>query len=365
MYLCIKRIQIDKMGVFNHKGVIFILQLLGWGVILGLPMFWNVTSRSKDFEIYILVRYALEFQTLFLIYLLNYVFFLPNYLFKGRKVSFFLINTLLIIALLALLFGIQSSDVVEMLRPEIIHKGRKLPLAVFFSRNILLFLFTIGFVTSIRLIERLTKSEVALREAEGARVKAELANLRSQINPHFLLNTLNNIYALTAFNTEQAQKAIMELSHLLRYILYDNQVELVILTKEAEFLSNYIELMRIRLHKQVKLEVEFKISPDSSTQVAPLIFISFIENAFKHGVSAGEASFIYIYLEDNPIEGEITLSVTNSNNAKTDRDKSGSGIGLNQIQRRLDLQYPNAYSWDVSNEPTVYSSLLILKTPKQ
>ena len=350
------------MGIVNKKSIIFILQILGWGVILGLPVFWNLSSKPADFEVYIFVRYAAEFMTLFIIYILNYMYILPNYLFNGRKIQFFLINSILIFALLGILFWIQNSDVMATLRPEIAHFVRKPPFIIFFSRTVLLFLFTIGFVTSVRLVERLNKSELALREAENARVKAELENLRSQINPHFLLNTLNNIYALTAFNTEQAQKAIMELSHLLRYILYDNQVEVVLLTKEVEFLRNYIELMRIRLHKQVQLDVEFNIKPESSTQVAPLIFISFIENAFKHSVSAGEVSFISISLDDDPIKGEITLSVRNSNNAKTDKDKSGSGIGLTQIQRRLDLQYPNA--WTVSSDSTIYSSILIIKTTK-
>ena len=351
-----------EMGIFKNKSIIFILQLLGWGVILGLPMFWSASARPEDLELYILVRYAIEFQSLVLIYMLNYIFFLPNYLFKGRKITFFLVNFVLILTLMGVLYWIQNSEIMEVLRPEMSHRMKKPPLLVFFSRTFLLFLFTIGFVASIRLIERLTKSEVALREAESARVKAELTNLRNQINPHFLLNTLNNIYALTAFNAEQAQKAIMELSHLLRYVLYENQGEVVMLTKEVEFLRNYIELMRIRLHKQVKLDVEFKIAPDSSTQVAPLLFISLVENAFKHSMSAGEASFIFIYLEDNPTKGEVTICVRNSNNAKTDRDKSGSGIGLNQIQQRLDLQYPSSYSWDVSDQPAVYSSILTLKT---
>lgn len=218
----------------------------------------------------------------------------------------------------------------------------------------------IGFVTSLKLITRLQQSEKALKEAENARIKAELDNLRSQINPHFLLNTLNNIYALTAIDTDKAQKTIKELSLLLRYVLYDNLSERVLLVKEVEFLSNYIELMRIRLTNMVELKVTFDVAPDSSTEIAPLLFISLIENAFKHGVSGEKPSFIHIGIVDNRANGEVEISIKNSNNAKSESDKSGGGIGLDQVHRRLELQYPDAYTWQIVENSEVYESCVTL-----
>ncbi|MFI3289256.1 MAG: histidine kinase [Rikenellaceae bacterium] len=233
---------------------------------------------------------------------------------------------------------------------------------VFLARDLINYVLMVGFVTSLQLMSRLQKSEEALKEAENARIKAELTNLKSQINPHFLLNTLNNIYALTAIDAEKAQKTIKELSLLLRYVLYENKSDKVLLIKEVEFLKNYIELMRIRLTANVRLSVEYDLSDDSTTQIAPLIFISLIENAFKHGVNAERESFIDILIESATDRGEVTLSIRNSNNAKSDNDKSGNGIGLDQVRRRLELQYPNAYSWEINENAEVYESILTLKS---
>ncbi len=216
-------------------------------------------------------------------------------------------------------------------------------------------------MTAIRLSERLQQSEEALKEAESARVKAELANLRSQINPHFLLNTLNNIYALTAIDTEKAQSTIKELSGLLRYILYDNLEERVALSKEVEFLKSYIELMSIRLPRKVQLTTEFLISEHSTTEISPLIFISLIENAFKHSVGANGEGFIEIHFIENIEGGEVTLSINNSNYAKQEQDKSGHGIGLQQVKRRLELLYRNRYEWATEANESTYSSCLTIK----
>ena len=231
----------------------------------------------------------------------------------------------------------------------------------FFIRDLLGMAFSVGASAMICITKRWTKTENARREAEKSRTEAELKNLRNQLNPHFLLNTLNNIYALTAFDTEKAQQAIQELSKLLRYMLYDNQMNYVSLSKEAGFIHNYIELMRIRLSANVTLETHIDIAPHSRVQITPLIFISLIENAFKHGISPDKPSFVYISLsEDN---GLVVCEIRNSNFPKTDSDKSGSGIGLAQVQKRLDLLYPNNYTWEKgtsANGEEYYSKLSIV-----
>lgn len=207
---------------------------------------------------------------------------------------------------------------------------------------------------------RWSKAEAARKEAERSRTEAELKNLRNQLNPHFLLNTLNNIYALIAFDTEKAQQAVQELSKLLRYVLYDNQQMFVPLYKEVDFIRNYIELMRIRLSSNVQMSTRFDIQSDSQTAIAPLIFISLIENAFKHGISPTEPSFIDIHIAEN--EKEVICDIQNSNHPKNQMDKSGSGIGLEQVSRRLEILYPGAYTWSkgVSKDEKVYESKLRL-----
>ena len=168
---------------------------------------------------------------------------------------------------------------------------------------------TVGLAAAIRMSGRWIKVEAARREAEKSRTEAELKNLRNQLNPHFLLNTLNNIYALIAFDSDKAQAAVQELSRLLRHVLYDNQQNFVALGKEMDFIRNYIELMRIRLASNVTVETQIDVRADSRTEIAPLIFISLIENAFKHGISPTESSFIRIHFSESP--GQVCCEITN------------------------------------------------------
>ena len=190
-----------------------------------------------------------------------------------------------------------------------------------------------------------------------ARHDAELRSLRNQISPHFLLNTLNNIYALTAINQERAQDAIQQLSKMLRHMLYDNQESSVALSDELQFLENYISLMKIRLSANV--DVTFTHNVDvPGVRIAPLIFISLVENAFKHGISPTEQSFVHI--EINATDHDINCRIENSNHPKSNQDRSGHGIGLNQVQRRLDLAYPNHYKWvkGTNEDGTIYTSAI-------
>ena len=151
------------------------------------------------------------------------------------------------------------------------------------------------------------------------------------------------------------------MSKLLRYVLYDNQQTYVPLCKEVDFIRNYIELMRIRLSANVQMITKFDIQPDSQMLIAPLIFISLIENAFKHGISPTESSFISIHILEN--DNEVVCEIRNSNHPKTVEDKSGSGVGLEQVSRRLEILYPGAYTWlkGVSKDEKVYESRLSIK----
>ena len=137
-----------------------------------------------------------------------------------------------------------------------------------------------------------------------------------------------------------------ELSKLLRHVLYENQQDFVPLCKEADFMKNYIELMKIRVTDNVKIVENINVQPDDSTPVAPLLFISLLENAFKHGISPQGAGEINISLSQ--VGGEITCEITNTHFPKRENDKSGSGIGLEQVSRRLELMYPDRYTWPLT-----------------
>ena len=207
-------------------------------------------------------------------------------------------------------------------------------------------------------------AELAKQKAETARADAELKNLRNQINPHFLLNTLNNIYALTAFDQQKAQDAILQLSGMLRHILYDNQQEFVLLRDEVTFIQSYINLMKIRIAKTCDISINVDVPENSEIRIAPLIFISLIENAFKHGIAATGRSFINITVGAD--EEHIECSIENSNHPKEQSDRSGHGIGLMQVEKRLKLSYGDRFLWEkgVNEDNTVYHSKIIIYDTK-
>ncbi len=349
------------MAFLDKKQRLFTLQLLGWGVILTITLFWSLSSRDGVIDSFGLIVFSANLLALVVIYIVNYLFIIPTYLFSNNRRRFFIANLLLIILLLFISYGVNRGGLLDNLRPDDMPVRLHRPTFIFLLRDSISYVLMIGLVTALRLSERLQRSEEALKEAESARIRAELANLRSQINPHFLLNTLNNIYALTAIDADKAQKTIKELSNLLRYVLYDNLNDRVSLTGEVEFLKTYIELMSIRLPLKMSVKTDFVVADGCSTMIAPLIFISLIENAFKHSVDSSGQGFIDIYFEDNAERGEVTLSIKNSNHAKQDEDKSGHGVGLEQVKRRLELLYPDRYEWRAVADDKVYSSTLILK----
>lgn len=238
------------------------------------------------------------------------------------------------------------------------------PHLFFITRNIFNLSICAGAATSVLMAQRWSKAEEEKREAETAMTKAELINLRQQVNPHFLLNTMNNIYALTAFDTEKAQKAIIDLSKMLRHILYDYQQPYVSLKEEVEFLNNYIELMMIRLPDNVDIKRECNLPEPCNIQVAPMIFISLLENAFKHGISPSHKNFIHILLDAN--DERIVFAIENSHHPKTKEERSGHGIGLKQVERRLELAYPGKYQWKkkYDSKMNIYSSKIIIYDTK-
>lgn len=227
-------------------------------------------------------------------------------------------------------------------------------------RNVLPFVLSAALATLLRLAMKWQVAEQARREMEIQKTEAELNNLRNQINPHFLLNTLNNIYALISFDKEKAQKAVLSLSALLRQMLYGTKNNSVSLKDETDFIRNYVDLMRIRLSKDVKVVFNTNIPDNKDIRIAPLIFISLVENAFKHGVSPTRQSFINISISSDG--NQIECEIINSNYPKNATDKSGHGIGLEQVAKRLDLAYAGKYVWergtDEKNE--VYHSKIII-----
>ncbi len=310
-----------------------------------------------------------------LVFYINYFFLIPRYFLQHKYWQYFLFNVMIVLTLVVgremLMHWYYS---IEQFPPRPRRGGghggnpyfepsaKRFFLFKSYKWVQSMFHFMVAAVISLalRLSLRWHRSEVARKQAEVDRQAAELMNLKNQISPHFLLNTLNNIFALTAFDTEKAQKAILDLSKLLRYMLYENQSEWITLQKEVEFLNNYIALMGLRVGKNVDVKVDLNISNAEDMLVAPLLFISLVENAFKHGISNTQQCFVHISLHVSP-NGNIVFDCRNTNFPKTAEDKSGGGIGLQQVRQRLDLAYPDHYIWHQGIEDNIYYSHIEVK----
>jgi two-component system LytT family sensor kinase len=194
----------------------------------------------------------------------------------------------------------------------------------------------------IRLAHSFVKSQNEKKILENANLNAEVNFLKSQINPHFLFNTLNGIYSQAHAKSEHTEHSILKLSDLLRYVLYESGEDKVALSKDIQYLSNYVDLQKLRLSQKVKIEYEVT-GEATGHQIAPLLLITFVENAFKHGISYTNPSVIKIQLQIF----EKTLTLLVSNPVTETNSFAGGGLGLKNVIRRLDLLYPDKYWLDI------------------
>lgn len=334
-----------------------LLQVAIWLVLFLSPL--SFMNHGNGVELLQFLMLSVSPLLLMVVFYANYLWLTPHLFVKGEKRYYWLVNIVLCVGLGAELHFWMS------FAHDYFYQGEPRPAlnvwqtVLFILRDIFNMAIAAAIATTIQLSMRWNQSEKARQEAEVARADAELSNLRNQINPHFLLNTLNNIYALTAIDSERAQEAIQQLSKLLRHMLYENQQQEVALSEEVQFLENYVSLMRIRLPQSVDVTFTSHSSLVTS-KVAPLLFISLVENAFKHGISPTEPSFVHISIEAD--EHQVVCDIQNSNHPKTAQDRSGHGIGLQQVQRRLDLAYPGRYQWEKgpSADGRTYRSRIVI-----
>lgn len=229
-----------------------------------------------------------------------------------------------------------------------------------FIGDMFVVLLLVSFNIAVELFFKSQKDKLAIKELKYNEVQTQLDYLKYQINPHFFMNTLNNIHALVDIDTEKAKQTIVELSKLMRYLLYDSDKRLIPLDDEINFLRHYIELMRIRYPEDMVRIIANMPSSGQSVVMPPLLFISFVENAFKHGVSFRTDSYVNVeIIVDNKM---ITFHCVNSN---TNRQKDQHhGIGLDNIRQRLELLYPSRYILSINELPSEFSVLLSIPAIK-
>lgn len=346
---------------FRQKRLEVAIHVISWFLIFVFPIMIAERGSAIDWAQYL--RHCIVPLYCFIVFYINYLYLIPRCLFAEKSVKFLLLNAVLIVFAS---FGLHYGHIwlTDFLHPEIRFDRAPPPpnRLMFLARHLIMLTFVVGLSVAIRVSLHWRYTVERLAQAEREKTEAELKNLKSQLNPHFLLNTLNNIYALIAIDSARAQETVQELGKMLRYVLYDNQFAKVPLTKELGFIENYISLMKIRLPKLVNISVHLDPG-EKSLQISPLIFISLIENAFKHGISPTEPSHIRISI-CGYADGKVCCEISNSNFPKNDTDVSGNGIGLNQVYRRLELSYPGKYEWkkSISDDGRVYTSNLTIQT---
>ncbi|MDM8162095.1 histidine kinase [Labilibaculum sp. K2S] len=200
----------------------------------------------------------------------------------------------------------------------------------------------------------LQKISFQLKDIEKEKLEAELKALKAQINPHFLFNTLNNIYSLTLDKSDKAPSLVLKLSDLMRYILYDCNDRYVLLEKELEFIKNYLDLQKIRLDDSIPVKMEVK-GDAARSKIAPLLFEPLIENAFKHGAygknNGGFVNILFNFEDKNHIE----LSIENrSEHGWNKENEKNSGIGIKNVIRRLELLYPEKHRLEIKDEDSLF-----------
>jgi hypothetical protein len=360
---------------FTGNKIKIFLHVLAWTILLGLPLYF--VQRFEVGQDFIWLYYISNIVS-GLIFYLNYLILVPRFFFERKKLRYYLS----VLAMLVVFF-FASNGLTELVfkyvpgQAKTVITGRKQnemrqpgPPAPdkFFGRppfrQMHLFnytftsLFLVFFSVGLRVLERHSDIEKWQKELEKEKLNSELAFLKNQISPHFFFNTLNNIYSLISINQEDSQKAVLKLSKLMRYLLYESEHGNTKLSSEIEFMNNYIDLMKLRMSEKINLSISFPENYDDKS-IPPLLFIPFIENAFKHGISYREKSFIDISMRAE--QDSISFRCINSIAKSRDESDSGhSGIGLDNVSKRLNLLFPGKHDLKINKKDTEFEIILLI-----
>ena len=325
------------MSTLFHRNRVVLLHLSFWCVYVSFFLY-QITSRwGRELPVERVVTIA-SLQIVFaaIASYVNYFIFLPRFLKHRNPWQYFLEFVgpfaFIMICRLALerylIDGFSGKE-------EYLYSTR------FIVQVITTNFFITAFVAMLRFAIDWLEFEARKNEVENEKLTAELNFLKAQINPHFLFNTLNNLYYLAYSKSENTTEVIAKLSQMMRYMIYDSNHPKVLLSKEIEYMRNYISLERLRLNDQIPIKFDVKGNIEN-VWITPLIFITFLENAFKHGVSNSNPK-AWVNITIDLCDHECIYTVENSRGTEQKDSSEKSGIGLQNVKRRLELSYPGKY----------------------
>lgn len=347
----IQRLGLENIGEINILPKINLKQHLVFWIVLSIVFSFLSSNELPVFSKFLYEIVNLSFYAIVVYFNIFYLF--PQYL-KHKKLSNHLIWLLVISALIT---PVKTAVLV------ILISGRELE-NFFINHQYFTFLstFFVGASSSIYyIISDWINSQKEKQELANKTLQSELKFLKSQINPHFLFNTLNSLYALTLKKSDLAPEIVLKLSEMMRYMLYECNEKLVPLDKEVNYIINYLELEKIRHGK--KINIDFQQTGEIGNQkIAPLLFIPFIENCFKHGVSH-QLNEAYVKINMDVKQHSVSAEIENSKHSimPGQQLKKSGGIGLINVRRRLDLLYFGNHTLKVEDSPNTYKIKLEVK----
>lgn len=350
------------------KALEIAVHLCLWTMVVCFPLFF--WGRDHQIGPYDFLRFAAMPVAFAIVFYTNYCVWVKTYLLQKRLGVFLLLNLLLIAGVL---FGEHLwhewlNELRFASQPPVMRSGGKHigPSPWMFAiRNSTMLILTCALSVAIRMTANWYQSEMRRQTLEKEHTEMALKNLKSQLHPHFLFNTLNNIYALVAIDQEKAQTALLDLSKLLRYVLKESERNTVPLSDEILFLQQYIRLMSLRVGSNVTLSVDFpdpkRLAAGQDPQIAPLLFINLIENAFKYGVPASAKATINISMKWDAAENVLEFSCSNPVAETAPLSSGDTGIGIPNLRQRLEYLYPQRHVFELKNENSIFLVYLAIR----
>ncbi|TXH28164.1 MAG: sensor histidine kinase [Cyclobacteriaceae bacterium] len=336
------------MQSFINRNRVVLLHISFWFVYLSFNLYQaSVFQRGRGYDWERLLT-STSVQLVFTVTIayLNYFFIWPRFI-KSKNLLRYLLE-----------FGITIGGLLTLrvylhryLADGYSHRVEYFYSSFFIVQMVAITLLIVLFVGMLRFAVEWFELESKRRQIENEKLTAELNFLKAQINPHFLFNTLNNLYYLAYTKSDNTTEVIAKLSQMMRYMIYDSNHTQVLLSKEIEYMQNYISLERLRLNNQIPIKFEVIGNPDN-LRIAPLVLITFLENAFKHGVSGNNAkAWVSVTIQ---LEGKQLIYTVENSKPDSANLHEKSGIGLQNVKRRLDLSYPKQYNLNIEDKKDVY-----------
>lgn len=308
----------------------------------GMGFWFTLSNELVNVAFYLVIVYF------------NLLYLLPNYLAKGHYLQYILLlmaASLIVTPLRIMVLYLKFSAYPQLQQELLSHLNLYFLLSFFIASG----------SSVLKIITDWFRQQRERQELQTQTMQSELNFLKSQINPHFLFNTLNNLYALTLRKSDKAPDIVIKLSEMMRYMLYECNEKQVPLSKEINYLKNYLDLEQLRQHPgiDIKFEVEGEVGDQ---QIAPLLLIPFLENSFKHGINH-QITEGFVHTKVKVVNQRVEFFIENTKGQPVLHPESGrrsGGIGLVNVRRRLDLLYPGQYDLSVNDSPKTYAVSLTI-----